>query len=427
MKYTKHNTIGAGIESISFYVPHYYFDLQVLAEVRGTDPGKYIKGIGQERMAVPAPDEDVVTMGANAAAQAMEGIDRASIDTLMFATESGIDQSKAAAIYVHELLGLPASCKAFELKQACCSGTAGLMMALAWVRQRPDKKVLLVASDIARYGLGTAGEATQGAGAVAMVISANPRILSIGLEHGSYTEDVMDFWRPNYRDEARVDGKYSIRVYLKALAEAWRGYVDDSGRRFGEHERFCYHLPFTRMAEKAHLHLGKTAKAGLSRDELLEQVESSLIYNRWTGNIYTASLYVGLTSLLENEPGQAGRRLGLFSYGSGCLAYFFSGLVADGYEAALCSERHHRMLEQRQALSYDEYEAFYNGRLPQDGTDCALAAHRTGQFRLAGVEDEQRIYRKVETATESVDVEEPADTDAQPATWAPPKAERMAM
>ena len=62
------------------------------------------------------------------------------IEMLLFATESGIDQSKAAGIYVHELLGLPARCRVVELKQACYSGTAALQLALPFLRENPRKK-----------------------------------------------------------------------------------------------------------------------------------------------------------------------------------------------------------------------------------------------------------------------------------------------
>jgi hydroxymethylglutaryl-CoA synthase len=390
-----------GIETLAFYTPGYYLDLTTLAEERGVDPGKFLRGIGQERMGVLPPDEDVVTMGAHAAHHALEGVDVSSIDTLMFATESGVDQSKAAAIYVHQLLGLPSTCKAFEIKQACCGSTAALQMALALVHQNPRKRVLVVASDVARYGFGSAGEPTQGAGAVAMVISATPRILTFDPESGSYTEDVMDFWRPNYMDEALVDGKYSIKVYLKALTESWRQYHAESGRAYNDFARFCFHLPFTRMADKAHAHLAR--ECGL-RDQdpvsLLARHQASLHYNRVSGNSYTASLYVGLASLLESTPEDlTGQRIGLFSYGSGCMATFFSGVACRGYRDALQGHRHRQMLKQRRRLTYEQYEHFFGFRLPTDGSEFCVPRYTSNRFRLAGVHEHKRMYERI-VATE---------------------------
>lgn len=144
-------------------------------------------------MGMAAHDEDIVTMAAEAAYPLVQGDDSAAISSLLFATETGIDQSKAAGIYVHRLLGLSNNCRVVELKQACFSATAALQMACALVARQPEKKVLVIASDIARYELNTPGEATQGCGAVAMLVTANPRLVEIDPEVGNHVEDVMDF------------------------------------------------------------------------------------------------------------------------------------------------------------------------------------------------------------------------------------------
>ncbi len=388
-----------GIESIHMHIPTYALDLRDLAAERGVEFAKYQRGIGQEVMAVPAPDEDVITMGANAALGALEGVDRDAIRTVVFATESGIDQSKAGAIYVHQLLGLHSNCRTVEMKQACCSSTSALHFALSTVALHPKQKVLIVAADVARYGLGTAGEPTQGAGAVAMVVSATPRIMQVEPDAGYYTEDVMDFWRPNYRDEALVDGKYSIKVYLHALEECWKNYQQETGASFEQFDHFCYHLPFSRMGLKAHLHLAREENASLSSRELQQQIEPSLGYNRLTGNTYTASLYLGVLSLLDDDSLELeNNRIGFFSYGSGCMGAFFGGTVLPGYREALKTDSRRRLLAERQFLTMDEYEAFYQFALPKDGSEFVTPRHQTGAFRLSGMKDHQRSYEKVPVA-----------------------------
>jgi hydroxymethylglutaryl-CoA synthase len=386
-----------GIERLGFYTPRYYLDLATLARERNSDFLKYKEGIGQEKMAVPAPDEDIVTMGANAADCALEGLDRQDIHTVMFATESGIDQSKAGGIYIHRLLGLPAHARVVELKQACYSGTAALQMAAALLTRSPRGKILIITSDIARYGLGSAGEVTQGAGAVAMVVSTTPHILTLDPEAGAYTEDVMDFWRPNYRDEALVDGKYSIRVYLKALGESWSQYRDLSDRSFNDFSRFCFHLPFTRMAEKAIKHLAKiSGHKHTDETSLLNTIASGLNYNRMVGNVYTASLYLSLMSLLDQDPADvSGTRIGLFSYGSGCVGELFSGVVEPSYKTVSNREYNETLLSDRQELSYSEYTEFYTFAYPQDGSELLLPRHETGKFRLASFDHHKRHYEQV--------------------------------
>ncbi len=71
------------------------------------DADKFHVGLGQRTMSVPPPGEDIVTMAANAGKQALRDINVSDIEMLLFATESGIDQSKAAGLFVHKLLGLP--------------------------------------------------------------------------------------------------------------------------------------------------------------------------------------------------------------------------------------------------------------------------------------------------------------------------------
>src|SRR5690625_6383911 len=71
-------------------------------------------------------------------------------------------------------------------------------MAEGHIALHPESKVLVLGSDNARYGLNTAGEATQGAGAVALVISADPKVMVLEEKSAYLTADIMDFWLPVY-------------------------------------------------------------------------------------------------------------------------------------------------------------------------------------------------------------------------------------
>lgn len=388
------NSPKVGIDTLSFYTSRYVLDLAALAAERQIDPQKFRVGLGQHQMAVPPPGEDIVTMGANAAKRALEQVDKDQIEMLLFATESGIDQSKAAGIYIHDLLKLSNRCRVVELKQACYAGTLGLQLTMPFLRENPDKKVLLIASDVARYGLGAPGEPSQGCGAVAMVLGANPRLMAIEPEYGVVTENIMDFWRPNYRDAALVDGKYSSRMYLQILEKCWAQYAEKSKRSFSDHDYFCYHTPVSRLAEKAHCFLNKIAgNTATSEAALLEELAHSLEYSRQMGNCYTASLYLGLASLLDHaKEDLPGKRVGFYSYGSGCIGEFFSGVIQPNYQQVLDSSHHALLMKARQPLSYAEYEAFYNFDFPTDGQSLEIPTHQTGAFRLARINEHKRIY-----------------------------------
>ncbi|MDA1044092.1 MAG: hydroxymethylglutaryl-CoA synthase, partial [Verrucomicrobia bacterium] len=205
----------------------------------------------------------------------------------------------------------------------------------------------------------------------------------------------MDFWRPNYRETACVDGHYSIRVYLRALAESWQTYRAAGGADFAEHDHYCYHLPFTRMASKAHRRLAEIAGDEPLSDALRdEKLAHGLLYNRQIGNTYTASLYVSLLSLLEtSECSLAGSRIALFSYGSGCMGAFFSGTVVPGYQRQLHVAAHRHMLENRRALTLAEYESMQAFSLPQDGSPVRIPALDVARFCFAGLDAHKRIYQ----------------------------------
>ena len=388
-----------GIDDISFYTANFSLDLQELAAHNGSDAAKYTVGIGQERMSVPGADEDVVTMAANACVPLLEGMaergeDPSTIRTILFATETGIDQSKSAGVYLHSLLKLSPRCRVVELKQACYSATAAVQLASAWVARKPNEKVLVIASDIARYERQTPGEATQGCGAVAMIVSAEPRLIVLDPETGVHTEDVMDFWRPNYRSTALVDGKYSTKVYLRCVRSAWQDFKQQSDLKFSDFDYFCYHLPFSRMAQKAHNHLANGNAHHLSEQTLDDQISSSLIYNRITGNSYTAAMYVGLISLLDNTAANlTGKRIGFFSYGSGSVGEFFTGTLVKGYQKMLHKQSHQAMLAARQSLNYADYQKMYAFEVPTDGGDHEFEQQTTGKFRLKGISQHKRLYQ----------------------------------
>jgi hydroxymethylglutaryl-CoA synthase len=389
--------IKVGIDTLAFYFPRYALDLSELAKARGVPPDKYKVGLGQMMMAVPAPGEDIVSMALNAAHEVLQGVDVNDIAMLLFATESSLDQSKAAGTYLHDFLHLPAACRIVELKQACYSATAALQLALPFLRERPDKKVLVIASDIARYGLNTSGESSQGAGAVAMLLSADPRLLAIEPEYGVIAENVMDFWRPPYLDYALVDGKYSSRLYLTMLEKSFKQYQNLSGRGMADHAYFCYHVPVPRLVEKAHQHLLKITQHQLTESQVQEQIQAGLIYGRQMGNSYTASLYVSLASLLDHTQEQMmnGKRIGFYSYGSGSVAEYFSAVVQEKYHAALHSAYHARLFAERQILSYEDYEHFYQFYSDTHAGEHCMPRYQTGLYRLAKLADHQRHYEKI--------------------------------
>lgn len=387
-----------GIDLIHFATSDYYFSLETYAQEKGVDYNKYLVGIGQEKMSIAPPDEDIVTLAAKAADPILNQIDRNQISAILFATESGVDQSKSAGAFLHGLLQLPNRCRVIEFKHACYAGAAALQMAKALVHANPKEQILVIASDIAKYDLDSSGEATQGCGAVAMLVKANPRILTLEAGSGYYTDDVMDFWRPNYRSTALVDGKYSTKVYLNSLKHAWQHFTEETGKQFSDIDAFCYHIPFTKMAEKAHKTLVKQAGVEISEEAFQAQTQPGQMYNRVVGNSYSASVFIGFCSLLDNaNKDLTNQRVGFFSYGSGCVAEFFTGIIQPGYQQHLMTEDHQAQIAQRTPLSYSEYLNFHE-QMNEGGENVTFPKLNRGAYRLAKIADHKRIYEHHATA-----------------------------
>lgn len=383
-----------GIDKIGFYIPKMYLDMVDLAEARGIDSAKFTIGLGQEKMAVAPLYEDAVTLAVNASLSILDEEDREKIDMVLVGSESGVDQSKAIATYVVSLAKLSSKVRVVELKQACYGATMGLQMARNHVLANPVSRVLVVATDIAKYGLNTPGEATQGAGAVAMIVSTKPRIAEIEPIATYHTEDIMDFWRPNYSEYAFADGKFSTEKYLSFFDTVWCDYQVQTGQTFADFAAICFHQPFTKLGLKALRAVCDKQKVDVViRQQLEQHYEWSKTYNKQIGNIYTGSLYLSLISLLEHAPMKSGHRIGLFSYGSGAVGEFFVLKLRRGFKNHLQRDRHQQLLTSRKRLSIDEYEAILESALVKDGSTQQLSKLPKGRVVLKGIEAHQRRYR----------------------------------
>lgn len=424
-----------GIDRISFTTPHYYVDLTDLAKAREIDPNKFTIGIGQSEQSVPPNNQDIVTLGAQAALKLLKYIKKDKLKMLIVGTESGVDASKSSALYIHNLLKLSSCARCIEIKEACYGGTAALMTACDYVRVHEDSQVLVIAADIARYGLNTPGEVTQGAGAVAMLISANPHVLAISDDSVVKSCDIQDFWRPVYQDTALARGKFSSEKYIEFFLDVLQKYSKQNSCDLNDFAALCFHLPYTKMGLKA-LKQAMDSSENLSetsRVRLLEKYETSTKYSRRIGNIYTGSLYLGLLSLLELDGNpaaanpefanpiptnpatsiqanaiqansscenqkfsslKAGDKIGLFSYGSGAIGEFFTGTLMQGFKQALFTSEHIEMLNSRVKLTVSEYEKMFNSvakYCPEDFVSDTTHRDCT-QFFLNSISSQERNY-----------------------------------
>ncbi len=368
----------AGVSDISIYIPNFYLSHEDLANARRIPKEKYHSGLGNHNMAIIPNWEDSVTMGANAAQQLIErnNINPDEIRQLVVSTESGVDHSKPVASFVQGLLNIGTRCRVYEIKHACYGGTAGLIDSIEWISRHDNSKPkgIVIMTDIARYGFGNPGEPTQGAGALALLVEGNPRLFTMDtLLNGVFSKNVFDFWRPTGHRVPIVDGKYSIDCYYMALEGAVSHFCSNNGFKEGELldnlDYLIYHMPFTRMAHKAHRHLvemqyknsSEETREKIFQETFTRMVAPSLLGSQEVGNIYTGSVYMGLVSLLETEREKvAGKKIGLFSYGSGCGAEFFVCNIKPDISRILESLQFRQQLENRKKLTFEQYVQFYS-------------------------------------------------------------------
>ena len=389
--------MNIGIDKIGFATANYVLKLENLAEARNIDPEKLSKGLLLKEISVAPVTEDIVTMGASAAASILTNEDKQAIDMVIVASESGIDQSKASAVFIHGLLGIQPFARSFEMKEACYSATAALDYAKLHVEKHPDSKVLVIASDIAKYGIGTPGEPTQGAGSIAMLITSHPRILAFNEDNVAQTRDIMDFWRPNYSTTPFVNGMYSTQQYLDSLKTTWAEYQKHNQVSLKDFAAVCFHLPYPKLALKGMKKIMDKSLPIEQQEQLQVNFDQSILYSQKVGNIYTGSLFLGLLSLLENSTTlKAGDRIALFSYGSGAVSEIFSGQLVAGFNQQLKANRM-EILNKRTPLSIPDYEKifFEEASLDENGS-ASFTNYENQDFALAEIVEHQRRYIKVE-------------------------------
>ncbi len=365
-----------GIEAMNLYAGAAFLDVAKLAQHRKLDTSRF-ENLLMRQKTVSLPYEDPVSFGVNAAQpiiDAMSAEERDRIEMVITCTESAFDFGKSMSAYFHDLLGLNRNCRLFELKSACYSGAAGVQTAINFILSgaSPGAKVLVIATDISRFMVAPGGDALSedwsflepsgGAGAVAMLISDVPRVLQFDVgANGYYGYEVMDTCRPAPDVEAG-NADLSLLSYLDCAEKA---YLEYQKRVVGAdfQNSFSYlamHTPFGGMVKGAHRNLMRKllkATGGDIEADFERRVMPGLRYCQRVGNIMGATAMLSLLSTIEHADLTTPKRIGIFSYGSGCCSEFFSGVATQEGQQAIRAMPVRDRLDNRYELSMDEYES----------------------------------------------------------------------
>ena len=292
-----------GIDSLAYYVPSLYVDIEELALKRDISPEKLVKGLGLKKMATPDYDEDSASIAANSLFRLIKenNIDPRKVGRVYLGTESGVDASKPTSSYVVEILEEVffeqygercfKNCDIVDLTFACAGAVDALQNCCDWVRNGENRQAIVIASDIAKYELNSTGEYTQGAGSVSMLIAENPSIISFNGSWGVSTKGIGDFFKPRreykrsnilieaaklldkeissneaekllahadskfwsdsneivevYKEEPIFEGQFSNESYKERVYEALENFNDQNQRNvLNEWENIIFHLPY---------------------------------------------------------------------------------------------------------------------------------------------------------------------------------------
>ncbi len=241
---------NVGIDSFGFHAPRHYLDIADLATKRNVDPNKFKKGLLLNEMRLPEIDEDVISLGLKAGYNALlrGNINPKEIDAVFVGTETMTYAAKSTSNIFAELLGVSKNSMTQDIYNACAGGTLAVLNAIALVEKGIIKKALVISADISSYELGSPAEPTQGSGAIALIITKNPRVATFSKKFGKISGNVNDFFRRGNDKNAQVYGKYSTETYLNFQLRAYDDLVNNIGTFFADF--YAFHAPFAKMATK---------------------------------------------------------------------------------------------------------------------------------------------------------------------------------
>jgi hydroxymethylglutaryl-CoA synthase len=398
-----------GVKALEIHIPNQCVSQADLEKHDGIPAGKYTIGLGQTQMGFCDDREDIYSICLTVLSKLIKNynIDTKNIGRLEVGTETLLDKSKSVKSVLMQLMGDNHDIEGVDTVNACYGGTSALFNAINWVSSEEwdGRDALVVCGDIALYAKGGA-RPTGGAGSVAMLIGRDAPIVVDTKMRATFMDHVYDFYKPDFTSEyPTVFGQYSVGCYTNASDECYNLYQRKFAQKFGKQvtgklglDNFDYliaHSPTAKTVQKAYARmlyndylqnpshpefesLGNAyslekvsheqslsdkalekAFVNLSKARYAQRVAPSIQASTNIGNMYTASLYGGLISLLTNVSASDlnGKRIGAYSYGSGLASSLFSFVIQGDVSRIVEVCKLNEKLTARAVLSPTEYEA----------------------------------------------------------------------
>ena len=413
-----------GIDAIAFDVAQLHLPIKSLANARNIEPEKLEKGLGLIKMTLPDAHQDTVVFGANALSKLVldNQINLSEISRIYVGTESAIDSSKPISSFLIALMeqkfgeGVLSECDVVDFTFACIGGVDALQNCIDFVRLNPTKKAIVVTTDFAKYDLNSTGEYTQGAGALAMLVTANPKIIAFENEWATSTKGVFDFFKPYrtiakeaitgnssndswfdnleseieiHKDQPVFDGQYSNQCYMDRTRNAYFSFKtlkNTTETLYSTWESIIMHLPYSfqgrRMLSEIYAldaatpilsgseapadyqnKLKEVSKSEEYRQFVAQKLQPAEIASSLIGNLYTGSIFMGFLSTLahfaDTKKDVSGKKFGFLAYGSGSKSKVFEGTIQADWQLAVAKAQLFETLEQSHEIDFSTYEKLH--------------------------------------------------------------------
>ena len=413
-----------GIDAIAFDVAKLHLPIKTLANARNIDPEKLEKGLGLLKMTLPDTHQDSVVFGANALTKLIleNQINLSEISRIYVGTESAIDSSKPIASFLVNLIeekfgeNTLSECDVVDFTFACIGGVDAMQNCIDFVTLNPTKKAIVVTCDIAKYDLNSTGEYTQGAGAVALLIASNPRIIAFENHWATSTKGVFDFFKPYrtlskseitgndnndswfdnleaeieiHKDQPVFEGQYSNQCYMDRTRNAYFSFKkikNTSETIYNSWESIVMHLPYAfqgrRMLSEIYAldaensvvsendsavdyqnKLKEISKTDEYKAFVTQKLQPAELASSLIGNLYTGSIFMGLLSTLahfyDTNKDVSGKKFGFLAYGSGSKSKVFEGTIQPDWKLALTKVKLFETLENSAEIDFDTYEKLH--------------------------------------------------------------------
>src|SRR5205823_2564116 len=206
-----------GVSSYGAYIPMLRLSLAAIA---GGKPGAPEKAVANW-------DEDGLSMAVAAAIACLEGVDRTTVDGVLFASTSYAFKEKQGAAIVAKALDLRRDVVTADLGDSLRAGTTALRAAVDSIKAGSAKRVLVVAGDTRLAAPRSPLEANLGDGAAAFLLGDTDVAASLEAAH-AVADEIIDVWRRegdpfvhSWEDRFVVDHGYrqNVRDVVRGLLE----------------------------------------------------------------------------------------------------------------------------------------------------------------------------------------------------------------